>query len=217
MITSAKLFMGIIVFWVLAQGFCNIGEGDYFISTGNINVRLEVNPETIDNEQYCKNIEVVENPEIDLENEVLLLPGETAQLDAGSGYAAYLWSTGEESQLIETSNYGMYYVTVSNQYGCEATDSIEVKFAGIPTYITPNGDGVNDTWEILMIEEFPEARISIFDRFGNLVRSYNGAEYVWNCTDKNNEPVRADSYWYIINLGKDHAVQKGHVTVIRGE
>lgn len=192
-------------------------EAITYTATGNFNVRLEVNGGTIDEEQYCKNIEVVDNPEIDLENEILLLPGETAELSAGEGYSTYKWSTGETSQSIETKQYGMYYVTVSNEFGCEATDSIEVKFAGIPTYITPNGDGVNDIWEILMIEEFPEAQISIFDRFGNLVRSYDGAEYLWDCTDRNNEPVRADSYWYIINLGKNHAVQKGHVTVIRSE
>jgi len=190
-------------------------EAVTYSKTGNVNVRLEVNSGTANEEQFCKNIEVVDNPEIDLEDEFLLVPGETANLDAGDGYDTYLWSTGETAQSIETTVYGMYHVTVTNQYGCEATDSVEVKFAGIPTFVSPNGDGINDTWEIKLIEKFPDAKVSIYDRFGNLVKSYNGAEYTWDCTEKDNKPVRADSYWYVIDFCGGHALQKGHVTVVR--
>lgn len=188
-----------------------------YSETGNINVRLEINTGTENEEYFCKNIEVVPTPEIDMEDEVLLVPEETAELDAGPGYTTYEWSTGETSQTIETSVYGMYYVTVSNEFSCTETDSIEVKFAGIPTLITPNGDGINDTWDIKLIDQFPESEVSIFDRYGNLIRKYDGAKYTWNGTNSNGQDVRADSYWYIIDFGGDHALQKGHITVIRGE
>jgi hypothetical protein len=45
-------------------------------------------------------------------------PGSSITLDAGSGAAAYLWSTGEASRTIEAAAEGYYYVTVTAENGC---------------------------------------------------------------------------------------------------
>lgn len=41
--------------------------------------------------------------------------------DAGAGYENYLWSTGETSQTILVDSGGIYYVTVTDAFGCEGT------------------------------------------------------------------------------------------------
>lgn len=46
-------------------------------------------------------------------------------LDAGAGYAAYLWNTGERTQIINIGNdtETVYSVTVFDAYGNEGSDS----------------------------------------------------------------------------------------------
>ncbi|MFY0607793.1 MAG: hypothetical protein JXR10_13835 [Cyclobacteriaceae bacterium] len=51
--------------------------------------------------------------------------GNSFELDAGAGYAQYLWSTGETTQTINVTTEGEYSATVTNANGCSATDNIE--------------------------------------------------------------------------------------------
>ncbi|RLD44623.1 MAG: hypothetical protein DRI86_07090, partial [Bacteroidetes bacterium] len=74
------------------------------------------------------------------------LPSDTAMcsnnqilLDAGGGYASYLWSNGDTNQIINinASNlpYGFtdYYVTISNSIGCSIVDSSKVEVREAPS------------------------------------------------------------------------------------
>ncbi len=49
--------------------------------------------------------------------------GGCVELDAGSGYTNYSWSTGEATQLITVQQTGTYSVTVTDANGCIATDA----------------------------------------------------------------------------------------------
>ena len=51
-------------------------------------------------------------------------PGDSSLLDAGHGYSAYLWSTGETVQQIYVSTAGTVSVTVTNEYACSASTSV---------------------------------------------------------------------------------------------
>jgi PKD repeat protein len=52
--------------------------------------------------------------------------GDTMTLDAGEGYAKYLWSTGDTTRVIPIFSKGIYSVTVWNEGGCERTVSTKV-------------------------------------------------------------------------------------------
>ncbi len=53
--------------------------------------------------------------------------GVSVQLDAGSGYTDYIWGDGiTTTQTYDAFAEGMYYVTVTNDEGCNASDSTEV-------------------------------------------------------------------------------------------
>jgi len=84
----------------------------------------------------------------------------------------------------------------------------------IPNFFTPNSDGINDTWEIEGIEEFPDTEIIIYDRLGKLITKYKGTEKGWDGT-YNNKPLPSDSYWYVINLNSHNKTFTGYVTVKR--
>jgi len=52
--------------------------------------------------------------------------GEDALLDAGPSYNSYAWSSGETSQTITAATAGTYVVTVSDGFGCTATDEVNI-------------------------------------------------------------------------------------------
>lgn len=63
---------------------------------------------------------------LNLGNDFMLMPGDTATLDATtSGATSYLWSTGATTPAITITQAGIYSCTVSNG-NCEAIDEIEV-------------------------------------------------------------------------------------------
>ncbi|MEA2106254.1 MAG: T9SS type A sorting domain-containing protein [Bacteroidota bacterium] len=71
-------------------------------------------------------------PEFDLGDDVNVGTGEYT-IDAGAGYTSYLWYDGSTEQTytvdINDQTPNQYYaVTVTNNYGCEATDSVKVTF-----------------------------------------------------------------------------------------
>jgi gliding motility-associated-like protein len=79
--------------------------------------------------------------------------------------------------------------------------------AGIPmivhNIITPNGDGFNDRWIIEGIEEFQNNSITIFNRWGDEINSFEGydnASRVWNGTNVRNERVPDGTYFYILKI-----------------
>ncbi len=92
--------------------------------------------------------------------------------------------------------------------------------AAIPQGFSPNGDGVNDMWQVPNIENFPNNTVTIFDRQGNKVYQADG----YNNTDVafiglasagaiNKSQGLADGvYYYVITLGNGE-LRKGHIII----
>ncbi len=121
-----------------------------------------------------------------------------------------LWSTGSTNQNIEVNESSMIVLTVFDNNGCSNSDSIDVINTGYscfsyPTIFTPNGDGSNDTWQIIGIENYPNATVEIFNRWGQQVFSSEGYPAPWNGT-YNNEPLPTGDYFFIIDLGDGNPV-----------
>lgn len=70
-------------------------------------------------------------PVVSLDHNNTLCTGSNRLLDAGP-YAAYLWNDGSQSRTLSITNTGIYYVTVTDNNGCKATDT-----ANITTIIKP--------------------------------------------------------------------------------
>jgi len=60
---------------------------------------------------------------------------DSVKLDAGDGYARYLWSTGEMTRTIVARSSGRYVVTVSTSDGCSGSEAVEVIIDAPPTPI----------------------------------------------------------------------------------
>ena len=182
---------------------------------GIYNINLVIDEGQPDQESYCRNIVVLDSADVELGNDTIIAPGTTIELAPDSVYATYLWSTGSTSSTIEVNQAGVYTLTVTNEYGCTSTDEIEVIVdMGIPNFFTPNADGYNDTWEIPFLTVEPETKISVFDRFGNLLIRYKAAEGGWNGISSGRE-MPTGTYWYIIEVPGIDKPFKGSVTLKR--
>ncbi len=58
--------------------------------------------------------------------------GESVDLEVEDSFASYEWSTGEKTPRITVTASGTYVVTVTNDNGCSASDSIDVKVNALP-------------------------------------------------------------------------------------
>jgi hypothetical protein len=80
-------------------------------------------------------------PSITANGPTTFCTGGNVTLDAGAGFASYLWSNGATTQTITISNSGSFSVTVTNGAGCSGTSSptnVTVSSAPTPS-ITANG------------------------------------------------------------------------------
>jgi gliding motility-associated-like protein len=91
----------------------------------------------------------------------------------------------------------------------------------IPEIITPNGDGVNDTFEILGLDQFNNPTIKIYNRWGNLV--YEAAPYHNDWTGLSEGRLTIDkkkylpaaTYFYVLDLGQGYKPITGWVYLNR--
>ncbi|MDE3740936.1 BspA family leucine-rich repeat surface protein [Maribacter polysaccharolyticus] len=93
-------------------------------------------------------------------------------------------------------------------------DEVEVNAVKISQAFTPNGDGINDTWYIEGIENYSNAIVKVFNRWGHEVFSEKGYQNDWSAIYRNNsEKVPTGSYYYIIDLNNGTAPQEGWIFI----
>jgi gliding motility-associated-like protein len=110
---------------------------------------------------------------------------------------------------------GEYIINVKDANGCiYEFPPIYVINLVFPKFITPNGDGFNDTWRVENAENTPTAIIDIYDRYGKLVKHMTTHKFEsWDGT-YNGKPLIASDYWYLLTL-PDGKIYKGHFSVKR--
>jgi gliding motility-associated-like protein len=143
--------------------------------------------------------------------------GGSVTLSANAG-SSYLWSNGATTQSITVSTAGNYTVRVTNATGCISTSSsaVSVSVSGalnIPNTFTPNGDGVNDTWVIDQINQYPDCKVTVFNKMGNKVFESVGYTQPWQGKFKDND-LPFDVYYYVIDL-KCGSLLKGWIALIK--
>ncbi|MDB4902642.1 MAG: beta-propeller fold lactonase family protein [Mucilaginibacter sp.] len=110
-----------------------------------------------------------------------------------------------------------YTLTVQTIDGCIGTDTVAVTVfmdISIPNTFTPNGDGINDTWNIKYLDSYANCTVGIYNRYGEKVYSSIGYGIPWNGTYKG-ASLPTGPYYYIINLKNGLKVLSGNLTIIR--
>jgi hypothetical protein len=87
--------------------FCEVFDGTLTVSD---NIMINVNP----------------LPTVYIGIDTTICLGEAITIDAGAGFASYLWSTNETTQTIQAATSGEYSVVVANEFGCTGTDALSL-------------------------------------------------------------------------------------------
>ncbi len=85
----------------------------------------------------------------------------------------------------------------------------------IPDAFSPNGDGINDVWNIIGKDAWPDLEVTIYDRWGQLVwKSGTGYPVPWD-GKRDGDDMPVDSYHYYIELHDGTKPIIGNVTIVR--
>jgi gliding motility-associated-like protein len=154
-------------------------------------------------------------------------PGESVVLSGSSNGITYSWTPSnsvaspDQLQTVAIPPSTTTYFLTASSANCTLSDDVTITVTDqftIPGSFSPNGDGTNDKWIIKGIDEYPNALVQIFDRWGQEMLNVSGysSQKSWDGTH-NGKEVTDGVYFYIIDL-RDKAYPdpfKGNITIIR--
>ncbi len=156
----------------------------------------------------------------------LILEGNSVILTASGAGAGGIYDWTPPTTLNDPTIYNptstplettLYTVTGTDANGCMDTAQVSITVATsivFPDGITPNGDGLNDTWVIELIDEFPNNVVQIYNRWGQLVFENRGYLTQWNGLHKGKE-LPVGTYYFLIDLGDNMPKYTGPITLMR--
>ncbi|NBO57759.1 MAG: gliding motility-associated C-terminal domain-containing protein [Chitinophagia bacterium] len=165
---------------------------------------------------------------VDAGPDQLIEEGQITALNGATDAEGYYWTPKigiEDEYLLTTStspNQTITYFLVGTKQGCTLSDPVVIKVKRkelIPVNsFTPNADGINDTWEVPFLEDFPNCSVKIINRWGHTVFETTGYNYkkYWDGSI-NGIPVDEGVLFYVISLRDPFYTEplRGTLTIVR--
>lgn len=208
------------IYWpetgLYGQNAEGLTAGDYSVQIRDLNdCRLDtsavlMNPDSIWLDKYFTHPECP-----DIYNGAINI-----QVYGGTPPFEYNWENGNTGSTLDNLREGRYILELRDFNLCVFRDttlleSINESCLQIPTTFTPNGDGINDIWEIVNIDLYPESVMEIFNRWGKLI--YRASPYYGNEWDGNfnGRALPVDSYHFVLQPGRNRKPVTGNITIIK--
>ncbi len=219
---------GIAYLWTPAIGLSDAATADPTASPADTTSYLL----TVTNDKGCTDtarttVNVWKKPVANAGPDKKMMEGQNIVLEgaAGGTNVIYNWTPAAyltNPQALQTGASPVaditYRLQVQSQQGCGiATDDVFIrvfKKVDIPNTFSPNGDGINDTWFLKDVDTYPEADITVFNRFGQPVYKAKGNSQPWDGTF-NGKTLPVASYYYVINLKNDLPKLSGWIMLLR--
>ncbi len=130
--------------------------------------------------------------------------------------------TGITTNTYDVTSAGNYKIVITQQSGCAIVDEvsfvvssvIDTNVVRIPNLISPNGDGINDTWVIP--QEFSvgsNTKIEIRNSNGDLI--FMSDNYLNNWPESPIEFKQINPVFYYLIKTQDGATKKGSITIVK--
>jgi gliding motility-associated-like protein len=208
------------------------GFSSYLWNTGSTSSAIDVNETgsywvAVTDQSGCTGtdsitlLKVLPNPAGFLPKDTFIC-GKISKYITVPGFSAYLWSNGSQANSILITDPGKYSLIVEDEYGCTGTD--EVVFESqcedaivMPNAFTPNGDGLNDIFKPVFLDQVSGYDLKIFNRWGKMIFETTDIGQGWNGKE-NNVPSVIEEYVYTIRYINDFGEEKlvkGSVTLLR--
>ena len=142
-----------------------------------------------------------------------------------TGNGDVLWTTNSSSSIsdpnslaIEISNMdeglNLFLINISNGVCDPIQDTVWVNniMFDIPSGFSPNGDGANDTFEIIALSRYESRELQIYNRWGQNVYTNLNYDNSWDGTTDGVELID-DTYFYVLLL--DNKEYTGYVVIRR--
>ena len=155
-----------------------------------------------------------------------IIKGSSIPLVVNDEFETYEWTPGE--YLDDSTVYNpiarppdsVTFIIKAYTYDhCLETASfkirVEEKYAP-PTGFTPNGDGINDYWDLPSVELIQE--VSIFNSWGERVFYSDHYNRKFDGHALNGKELPVGTYYYVIvfnDLNTELSVQRGTITIVR--
>ena len=194
------------------------------INTSGLYTLNVVDPITLCANMDTMTVTVWVNPVANAGNDTTISLGWVADLH-GSGGNFYQWSpaaTLDDAFIATPIAYPListgYELTVTDLNGCMDIDSVIVTvlvdYLFTPAnVVTPNGDGENDVWNIINIENYPDNQVAIYNRYGQEIFKASGYNNEWDATFEGKQVPDA-SYYYVLTFDGSEKIFKGAITVL---
>ncbi len=110
-----------------------------------------------------------------------------------------------------SSGNNFYYlddVKISKENKCSS-------FLKMPNVFTPNGDGINDVFKPALMSNIVQAKLTIYNRWGQQLFESENLEKGWN-GKSSNKSVSDGTYFWILtytDINGDEFIEKGNLTI----
>ncbi len=172
-------------------------------------------------------VNVVNRPTANAGPDKILLKGQSVILDGvvgGSG-VSFSWKpiTYLDNPLLAKPTATpltdmLYSLEVRSAANCGvALDEVFIKVYDdiyVPSAFSPNNDRLNETWRIEALVAVPNAKVTVYNRFGTIVFETTGNNKEWDGTYKGSA-LPTGSYVYMIDLKNGRPIKKGTVMIVR--
>lgn len=179
------------------------------------------------------NITVNSQVQVSVGADQSIISGESVQLNGGvSGANTYLWTSNPSDATLTSTTIlnpvatppvtTTYTLTATNASGCTASDDITITVIPycikVKNAFSPNGDGVNDKWQIYdQYDCLSNITVTVFNRYGSKVFQSRDYRNNWDGT-YNGKPCPDGTYYGVIEFklvsGKKFT-KKTDITIIR--
>ncbi|HTM98785.1 MAG TPA: gliding motility-associated C-terminal domain-containing protein [Pedobacter sp.] len=173
-----------------------------------------------------QNIEVLALPIVTAPAMVFILPGgkRVIAATASGNNLRYKWSPSAGlnhddilNPIASPTQDTEYSLTVSINGLCDVVVKVLVKVVDKlepPNSFSPNGDGINDVWNVKSLDSYPDANIEVFNRSGQKVFVSKGYMVPFDGNYRN-KPLPVGVYYYRINPNNGESIISGALTIIR--
>lgn len=163
-------------------------------------------------------------PDIELGLDTSLCAGLELELNGSveDSEVEYLWENGFIEPIRILNQSGSFQIALQKGR-CQKSDSIYVQFRDcqlileMPNVISPNGDGLNDIFVPIQIQDVFKPELTIYDRWGKQMYTATALENGWN-GEAPYGPAKEGIYFWILTYQDGYGnefVDKGSVTLLR--